>query len=98
MPQTHYQEWKRLLEILPSTSVGAALRNRAEALEQAKRKLQAQFEDIRDAWVAGGETTQREIRRGWVERIDNEAAWETEERGEKSELWKEFMYNLYPAY
>lgn len=60
MPQTHYQEWKRLLEILPSTSVGAALRNRAEALEQAKRKLQAQFEDIRDAWVAGGETTQRD--------------------------------------
>jgi hypothetical protein len=96
--KVHYQEWKSLLEILPSTSVGAELRNRNEALEQKTKEVQGQFKDITDAWITGDETTQREIKRSWVEQINNDAAWETEEQGEKSELWRDFINSLYPTY
>jgi hypothetical protein len=96
--KVHYQDWKRLLEILPITGVGAELRKRNEALEQEKMEVQGQFRDIRDTWITGDETTQREIKRSWVEQINNDAAWETEEKGEKSELWREFINSLYPTY
>lgn len=96
--EVHYQEWESMLAILPSTSIGAKLRNRREALDQKKAEVQERFREIRDAWITGDETTQREMKRTWVEQINSDAAWETEEKGEKSRLWLEFTESLYPSY
>jgi hypothetical protein len=96
--KVHCQEWKRLLEICLSIDTGAVLRKRHEALDQKKIEIQEQFREIRDAWITGDEMAQKEIKRSWIEQINSEAAWETEEKGEKSGLWLEFMNSLYPNY
>ena len=53
---------------------------------------------MKDAWVAGDDTTQREIKSAWIEQLSSDAAWETEEKGEKSKLWIEFMQEVYSGY
>jgi hypothetical protein len=94
----HYQEWESLLEVLPSTSAGAELRERCKALDQKTAEVHAQYSEIRNAWTLSNETIQGEIKRSWIEQIDSDAAWETEEKGEKSRLWQDFIESLYPSY
>jgi hypothetical protein len=96
--ESHYREWKRLLEILPSTSAGAGLRERSQALDRKTREVQEQFQEIKDAWVRGDETIQREIKRSWIEQLNGDAAWETEKKGEMSRLWIRFMEDLHSDY
>jgi hypothetical protein len=96
--EVHYREWQSLLDILPSTSVGAELRNRRNALYQKKIKARKSLRDIRDAWTKGDEATQRETKRTWVEQINSDAAWETKEKGEKRILWLEFIESLQLGY
>ncbi|KAH7390992.1 hypothetical protein DE146DRAFT_151338 [Phaeosphaeria sp. MPI-PUGE-AT-0046c] len=95
---THYQEWEGLLEILPNTREAAQLRIRSDALDQKKLDVQAQFREIRDAWTLGDKVTQREIKRSWVEQLNRDPSWDTEERGEKNGLWQEFIEALHPSY
>jgi hypothetical protein len=52
---------------------------------------------MREAWVAGDETAQEEIRQSWMEQLHHDAAWETQETGLKSTLWAEFMLDVYMA-
>ena len=46
--------------------------------------MQGTFKVMRDAWITDDEMTQMEIKRSWMEQLNNDAAWETEENGEKS--------------
>jgi hypothetical protein len=96
--KTHYQEWKRLLEILPDSSVGARLKERSQALDRKTHQVQEQFKEIRVAWMAGDEATRTKIKRSWMEQLGSDAAWETKERGEESSLWVEFMQDLHSNY
>ncbi|PVI07714.1 hypothetical protein DM02DRAFT_700709 [Periconia macrospinosa] len=92
--EEHYQEWKRLLESLPSSSVGAGLRERNQALDRKTREVQEQYKEMKDAWKTGDEARRGEIQRSWIEQLDNDAAWETEKKG-TSELWNQFMEDVH---
>jgi hypothetical protein len=93
--EVHYREQKKLLEVLPSNRTGAELRERSQALDRKTKQLQEEFRIIREAWVAGDETAQKEIRQLWIEQLHYDAAWETRETGMKSTLWADFMQDVY---
>ena len=93
--KVHYLEWKTLLEILPSGGVGAGVKERSQALDRKTKEVQKAFKVMKDAWVAGDNATQREMKSGWIEQLSSDAAWETEEKGEKSKVWLEFMQEVY---
>jgi hypothetical protein len=42
--EVHHQEWRRLLEILPSSSVGADLRERSQVLDRDIKMEQERFQ------------------------------------------------------
>jgi hypothetical protein len=89
--EAHYQEWMKLLEVLPSSSVGDDLRDRNQALDRKTREVQDQFKEMKNAWSTGNETRRREIQHSWMEQLNSDAAWQTKEKGEKNMLWLEFM-------
>jgi hypothetical protein len=93
--EVHYRERTRLLEILPSNDVGADLKERNQVLDRKTKQIQEKFGIIREAWISGDEVAQEEIRRLWIEQLHNDAAWETQETGIKSQLWVEFMHDVY---
>ena len=93
--EVHHREKKKLLEVLPSNRIGAELRERSQALDKKTKQIQEKFRIIREAWVAGDETAQEEIRQSWIEQLHHDAAWETQETGLKSMLWVDFMQNVY---
>jgi hypothetical protein len=93
-----YQERKRLLEILPDSSIGARLKERSQALDRKTNEVQEQFKEIRNAWMTSDEATRTKIKRSWMEQLGSYAAWETKERGEESSLWIEFMQDLHSNY
>jgi hypothetical protein len=93
--EVHYREWENLLEILPSNSMGADLRERSQALDREKKQIQEKFGTIIEAWVVGDEVAQEKIQQSWIEQLHNDAAWGTQETGIKSELWAEFMQDIY---
>ena len=86
------------MEILPSGGVGADVKERSQALDRKTKEVQKAFKVMKDAWVAGNNATQREIKSGWIEQLSSDAAWETEEKGEESMLWLEFMQEVYSDY
>jgi hypothetical protein len=93
--EVHYQEWRRLMEILPNDSVGADLRERNRALDRKTTEVQENFKEMKEAWKIGDEATRDEIQRSWMEQLASDAAWETREKGEKSKLWLGYMEDLY---
>jgi hypothetical protein len=48
----------KLLEILPSNSMGSDLRERSQALDRKTKQIQEEFGMIREAWVVGDEAGQ----------------------------------------
>jgi hypothetical protein len=93
--EVHYREQKKLLEVLPSNRTGAELRERSQTLDRKTKQIQEEFRIVREAWVAGNETAQEEIRQLWIEQLHHDAAWETQETGMKSTLWADFMHDVY---
>lgn len=96
--KTHYQEWKRLLEVLPDSRVGARLKERSQALDRKTKQVQEQFKETKNAWITSDEATRAKIKRSWIEQLGSDAAWETRGKGEESCLWVEFMQHLHSYY
>lgn len=90
----HNKEWKRLLDVLPASTEGDNLRERSRVLSSKTREVHGKFQEIRNAWRRGNETTQREIKCSWMEQLNCDAAWETKDQGDMSRLWTDFVHFL----
>ena len=55
--------------------------------DRKTREVQAQYKEMKDTWKTGDKARRGEIERSWMEQLNNDAAWETEEKGTSSKLW-----------
>jgi hypothetical protein len=89
----HVQEWERLPGMLPG-EMGVDFAQRNEVLDRRTQWVHEQCKEMQSAWSRDNGAKQGEIQRSWIEQLDSDGAWNTQGKGENSELWLDYVRHM----
>jgi hypothetical protein len=92
--ESHYSDWLvgDRFNILPS-KLRVEFEERRKALERRRGETRRTFRDIKKVWL-GGTENQREVKRAWMEQLQEDAAWDTGPAPEESITWQCFLQGM----
>jgi hypothetical protein len=95
----HCQGWRagEPMVLLPN-ELRAVFEEKENALEARREKIIKRYKEMFEDWNEEGGQRRRKTERGWIEQLENDAAWDTGEKARESKLWRELLQQMSPIW